>query len=199
MPHSREGAPMKTRRWLAVPVLILAMLMTMSSAASAQVLQNVPNDAVLVIKIKNLKDVSTKVAALAQQLGVAGLNPALADPLAAVQQKSGITNGLDQNGDIAIYVPSSALDHPDAAEKPAVMLWPVTDYKAFIGNFADAKEEGGVTTFTMGQNPQPSYASNWGKYAAVSPTKELVATKPQQGLTVHGLAAKELDSKDMTM
>src|SRR5215204_2363702 len=116
MPHSREGAPMKTRRWLAVPVLIVAMLMTMSSAASAQVLQNVPNDAVLVIKIKNLKDVSTKVAALAQQLGVAGLNPAMADPLAAVQQKSGITNGLDQNGDIAIYVPSSALDHPDAAE-----------------------------------------------------------------------------------
>jgi hypothetical protein len=123
--------------------------MIRSSAAGAQVLQNVPNDAVVVIKIKNLKDVSTKVAALAQQLGIAGLNPAMADPLAAVQQKSGIKNGLDQNGDIAIFVPSSVLDNPDQEKKPGVMLWPVTDYKAFIANFADAKEEGGITTFTM--------------------------------------------------
>jgi hypothetical protein len=191
---------MKTRRWpLAVPVLAVAMWMTISSAANAQVLQSVPNDAVVVVKIRNLQDVSTKVAALAQQLGIAGMNPAMADPLAAVQAESGVQNGLDKNGDVAIYVPGSALDNPDADQKPAVMLWPVTDYKAFIGNFADAKEENGITTFTMGKNPNPSYAADWGKYAAVTQNKELIAQKPAQGLTVQGLAAKELDSKDMTV
>jgi hypothetical protein len=77
--------------------------------------------------------VSTKVAALAQQLGIAGLNPAMADPLAAVQQQSASRNGLDQNGDIAIFVPSSALDNPDADEEARRDAWPVTDYKAFIG------------------------------------------------------------------
>jgi hypothetical protein len=192
---------MNTRRWpLAVPVMLVAMwMMFSSSAAHAQVLQNVPNDAVLVVKIRNLQDVSTKVAALAQQLGIAGMNPAMADPLAAVQAQSGVQNGLDKNGDLAIFVPSSALDHPDAEKKPVVFLWPVTDYKAFVGNFADAKEEGGITTFTMGNEPNPQYAANWGQYAAVSMNKEMVAQKPAQGLTVEGLAAKELDTKDLTV
>jgi hypothetical protein len=180
--------------------MLAGLLMTMaSSAAQAQVLQQVPNDAVVVIKIRNLQEVSTKFAALAQQLGIAGLNPALSDPLGALQQQTGVANGLDKNGDVAIFVPVAALDGIEEDQKMAVMLWPVTDYKALIGNFADAKEEGGVTTFTMGQNPQTHYAANWGKYAAISQMKELVANKPAQGLTVKGLAEKELNSKDMTM
>ncbi|MGB7156809.1 MAG: hypothetical protein WBD40_02005 [Tepidisphaeraceae bacterium] len=189
---------MKIRRFAAA-ALVLAVVLMSAVRADAQVLQSVPSDALLVIKVRNLQDVSGKVAALAQQLGIAGLNPAMADPLAAVQQQSGIANGLDKNGDMVIYVPASLLDNPDVEQKPAVALWPVTDYKAFIGNFADAKEEGGITTFTMSQNPSPSYAANWGKYAAVSQTRELVAKKPATGLTVQGVAAKELDTKDLTV
>ncbi|MDQ3440531.1 MAG: hypothetical protein M3478_09300 [Planctomycetota bacterium] len=212
---------MKTRRWPALPVVVAALLMTLSSTASAQVLQQVPADALVVIKVRNLQDVSTKASGLMQAMGVANLSPAMADPLAAMQQQTGIANGLDKNGDVAIYVPSSVLDKikakpakaadPQAeaaeeeAEEPAqqqlaVMLWPITDYKAFIANFPEAQTEGEISTFKMGENPNDSYAANWGKYAAVSQVKELVATKPTNlGLKVAGLAAKELDTKDITM
>ncbi len=190
---------MKTRLFPVAAVTLAVMLMA-TVRADAQVLQQVPSDALVVIKVRNLQEVSTKVAALAQQMGVAGLNPAMADPLAAVQQQSGIANGLDKNGEIAIFVPLSLLDNPDVEEKPAVMLWPVTDYKAFIGNFADAQTDAaGISTFKMGTNPADSHAANWGKYAAVSQSKELVAKKPAgAGLKAQGLAAKELDAKDMT-
>jgi hypothetical protein len=192
---------MKTRRWLTLPVVVVALLMTsLSSAANAQVLQQIPADALVVIKVRNLQDVSTKASALMQAMGVANLNPAMADPLASVQQQSGIANGLDKNGDLAIYIPSTVLDNPDAEQKPAVMLWPITDYKAFIGNFPEAQTEGEVTTFKMGENPNDSYAANWGKYAAVSQDKALVAKKPANaGVKVSGLAAKELDTKDITV
>jgi len=191
---------MKTRRWLTLPVIAAAMLMTLSSAASAQVLQQVPADALVVIKIRNLQEVSTKMSGMMQAMGVANLSPAMADPLAAMQQQSGIANGLDKNGDVGIYIPATLLDNPDAEEKPAVMLWPITDYKAFLGNFPEAKTEGEVSTFKMGENPNDSYSANWGKYAAVSQVKDLVAKKPANlGLKVTGLAAKELDAKDITM
>ena len=191
---------MKTRRWLTLPVIALALLMTMSSAASAQVLQQVPADALVVIKVRNLQDVSKKASGMMQAMGVANLSPAMADPLAAMQEQSGIKNGLDANGDVAVFVPASVMDNPDAEQKPAVILWPVTDYKAFIANFPEAQTEGAVSTFKMGENPNDSYAANWGKYAAVSQVKELVANKPANlGLKVAGLAAKELDGKDITV
>lgn len=190
---------MKTRRWLAVPVVAVALLMTMSSGASAQVLQQVPSDALVVIKIRNLQDVSTKASGLMQAMGVANLNPAMADPLASLQQQTGIANGLDKNGDIAVYIPATFLDDPEAEQKPAVMLWPITDYKAFIGNFPEAETEGGITTFTMGENPTESYAADWGKYAAIAQQRDLVAKKPANaGLKASGLTAKELDTKDVT-
>jgi len=191
---------MNTRRWLALPVIAAALLMVLSSAASAQALQQVPADALVVVKIRNLQDVSTKASGMMQAMGVANLSPAMADPLAAMQQQTGIANGLDKNGDAVIFIPSSLMDNPDAEQKPAVMLWPVTDYKAFIANFPEAQTEGGISTFKMGENPNDSYAANWGKYAAVSQVKELVATKPANlGLKVTGLAAKELDAKDVTV
>lgn len=191
---------MKTRRWPALPVMVVALLMMMSPGAIAQVLQQVPSDALVVVKIRNLQDVSTKASGLMQAMGVANLNPAMADPLAAIQQQTGIANGLNQNGDAAIYIPASFLDDPDVDQPPAVMLWPVTDYKAFIGNFPEAQTEGEITTFKMGQNPMDSYAANWGKYAAISQSRELIAQKPADvGLKAAGLTGKQLEANDITL
>ena len=76
---------------LASSAAALGIVFTFGSGrASAQVLEQVPADAAVVIKVKSLSDVSGKIAALAQQWGLAGMNPAMADPLAAFQQESGI-------------------------------------------------------------------------------------------------------------
>jgi hypothetical protein len=65
---------MRHARRFALAVVALAMLFT-SSLARAQVLQNVPTDALVVIKIKNLQDVSTKLADLSKQWGLTNIRP----------------------------------------------------------------------------------------------------------------------------
>jgi len=77
-----------------------------------------------------------------------------------------------------------------------VLLIPVSDYKAFTGNFADAKTEGDLTEVKFPNETDASYVTPWGKYAAVSPSKEVLGKKPAAGVKLKGLTAKELSSKD---
>src|SRR5207248_8297408 len=67
-----------------------------------------------------------------------------------------------------------------------------SDYKAFLGNFPDAKEEAGVATIKFGEAPMDFYMVSVGKYALITPTKELTALKPG-GLKVQGATAKEMN------
>ena len=181
---------------LASSAAALGIVFTFGSGrASAQVLEQVPADAAVVIKVKSLSDVSGKVAALAQQWGLAGMNPAMADPLAALQQEAGITEGLAKEGEMAIVIPT--LPEEEGAEPPVVMLVPVTDYKAFLGNF-QAQPGGDVTNITM-KNGEPGFVAQWGNYAALSETEAVVAKPAQQGLSVKGATAKELGAKDMVL
>jgi hypothetical protein len=192
---------MKRLRSLAPAAAVIAavlMLVLAPARAHAQVLQQVPSDAVLVIKIKNLQQVSNKIAALAQQFGIAGFNPAMTDPLGALKAQSGMNNGLDAAGDVAMFIPNGVPF--DQNDPPLVMLWPVSDYKAFVANFADAKTEGEVSTFTMGTSPQPSYAAQWGKYAALTQKRELLDKKPAGGgFKASAASAKELETKDFAV
>ena len=65
---------------------------------------------------------------------------------------------------------------PDKHEPPVLMLVPVSDYKAFIGNYADAATEGNITSFKCPMEPEKTmYAAQWGNYAAVSEDKDVAA------------------------
>jgi hypothetical protein len=77
-------------------------------------------------------------------------------------------------------------------------LIPVTDYKAFVANLKDVKEEAGVSEGKFPDSDQPAYVANWGKYAAISPRKEMIALKPA-GIKVSGATAKEMATKDVVM
>jgi len=161
--------------------------------AGAQVLQQVPSDAVVVIKINKLKPVSDRIAAFAQKLGIAAFQPALNDPLGALKAKGKITAGLDENGEAAFVIMNGP---KQKGQPPLIALVPVTDYKAFVGNFADAKTTGEVTTFT-GDGKQPAYVANWGKYAAVTGQPDLLSKKPTAMFQAAGLTGKELAEKDI--
>ena len=174
---------------------VAVAMFVLTPLANAQVMQQAPSDALIVIKFAKLKATSDKIAAFAQKLGIAAFVPQLADPLAAMKQKSKIQNGLDENGELAFIIPASAMD---AKKETVLMLMPVTDYKAFIGNFADAQTTGDVTTASMGPG-QKSFIANWGTYAAIGTSAELVATKPTAMIMPAGLAAKELGEKDIVI
>src|SRR4026207_649700 len=63
--------------------------------ARAQVLQQVPSDALVVIKVNNLKATSDKLAKFAEALGLAAISPEMADPLASLQENMKVKEGLD--------------------------------------------------------------------------------------------------------
>lgn len=92
---------MKRLRCISAAVMV-ALVISAMPAAAQQVTEQVPSEALVVIKIRNLQDVSKKMAALAQQFGIAAMNPAASDPLGAFQQQTGISQGLNANGDAAI-------------------------------------------------------------------------------------------------
>ena len=173
---------------VAVALLLLAPI------ARAQVLQQVPADALVVVKINHLKPVSDKISALMTKLGVAQVKPEMADPLGSLQNEAGVKEGIDTAGEAAFVLLGTG--NMEGPKPPALFLIPVTDYKAFLGNFGEAKTEGDISTVHPKNDPEDTYVANWGKYAALSPQKELLSKKPE-GITATGLAAKELESKDI--
>jgi hypothetical protein len=186
---------MKCQRSRAALALFVALLWLGAPAAlRAQVLQQVPSDAPVVIKITNLKAVSDKVAKFATALGLAEMSPQLADPLGSMQEEMKIKEGLDTAGELALVFTKDLLE-ASSPEEVVMVLLPVTDYKAFLSNLEGAKTDGPVTTFHPGGGDKELHAANWGKYAVVAQNKALLAQRPT-GLKLSPLAAREAKEKD---
>lgn len=186
---------MKSYRRILAGTGALLVAFLLAGVARAQVLSQVPQDALVVIKLNNPEGVSKKLADFAQKLGLAQMVPGMADPLGMLRQEAGLKDGLDAKGEAAIVMFKPA---PGEQEPQALALIPVADYKAFLSNFGDVKQEDGADSFTLPENPEPFYASNWGKYAAISPWAELVKKKGS-GIKVEGAVGKQLTERDVVM
>src|SRR5687767_12521482 len=112
-------------------VAVLTLLTFAAASARAQVLQQVPSDALVVIKISNLKDVSAKAAKFAETVGLVALSPEFADPLGSIQGATNIKAGLDTAGEMAFVLVKSG-EGDISPDESAFVLVPVTDYKAFL-------------------------------------------------------------------
>jgi len=176
------------------------VLLALTPFARAQVLDYVPADALAVVKVNKLADVNAKVIKLANELGLAQMQPALADPLATLMDKAGWKNGLDKTGDAAIVIMGGpAKAGPRGMRPEMLVLLPVTDYAAFVANFANPVVEGEITQVTVPNTPRPQFVTHWGKYAAMTNTKTVVAQKPE-GLKISSpVIAKEFESKDVVL
>jgi hypothetical protein len=172
----------------------MTLMLAAASAVQAQVLDLVPANAPFVFKVNNLKGASDKIAAMATKWGISAMSPMLSNPLASLKQQANITNGLKESGDMAFVITSFSEDK----EPPMLILAPVSDYKAFLGNFQGAKTEGDLTEVQFPNNPQPSYVAHWGDYAAISNDKATLGAKPA-GIKTDGPAAKELSDKDAVL
>src|SRR2546430_11920159 len=138
------------RLWAAMCVAV-ALLVALSS--QAQVLDQVPGDAMVVLKIRNLSGLNEKAAALAKQFGLVEITPAAGDPLEALLGAGGIKEGVDKSGEAAVVMLNH--DMNQAHEPPIIGLIPVTDYAAFIKNFGDdAKKDGEFDVVHMTFNGQ---------------------------------------------
>ena len=173
----------------------IAWIVIGSVVASAQVLKQVPSNALAVLKVSALDATSKKVADLATSLGIVQMQPEMADPLGAALKEIGATDGVNRSGDMAFaYIDPAAFNTPD--DKSILLLLPVSDYQKFVGNFADATPDGDLTQVHFKNDADITYLAHWGDYVAASPSKEIVAKPPTDIIQVEGLAAKELDGKD---
>jgi hypothetical protein len=171
-----------------------ALVMLGTSSLRAQVLQQVPSDALVVIKVSNLKATSDKIAKWAEAVGLTAMSPEFADPLKAMQDELELKEGLDTAGEMAFVFAKPASEGADPDESMLILM-PVSDYNAFVTNFDEAKAEGDITTAKPKKGGQELNIANWGKYAAVAQNKALLAKKPA-GLKLTGLSAKESKEKD---
>lgn len=189
-------------------LLVAAGLAALSATnAFADVLAVTPANSLAVAKIRNLDATSKKVADLSTKLGVAALSPEMADPLGSLLTRLNIKQGLNQNGEMGIVflpaeqwaakTPAGTEPADGDAKKPAVvLLLPVSDYKAFLGNFEGAKTDGDISEVTI--EGQTQYVASWGDYAAMSEGRDFVAARGS-GLTVNAAATKEFAEKDMVL
>ncbi len=186
------------RRGVLVALSLAAFLFVSRGRANAQVLDQVPSNAIAVFKVKNLAASNAKIIKMAKALGLDQMAPDFADPLGALTTKMHITQGLDKAGDLAFafFDPEAAHTKPD---KNMLLLIPVTDYQAFLGNLKEVKEEGGVAEGKATDGNDMLYVAHWGQFAAMSPDRTVVATKPLKTMKLAGLAAKEAASKDAVL
>lgn len=162
---------------------------------NAQSINSVPDNAVVIVKIKNLQDASTKLGTLFSDWGLVKTAPMLSDPLAALQGVSSIEKGLKADGEAVFYIANPAAQMQDG--QPFVILVPVTDYAAFLGNFPDAETKGEITSITMpGEQQEPGFVAKWGNHAALSPSRTLVSARPQS-TKVSGVAGDQFTGRDV--
>jgi hypothetical protein len=183
------------RNTLAATIVCIVLA---TSFASAQVLKQIPSNALVFLKVADLEATSKKISDFATSLGIAQMIPQMADPLGSLMKQIGITDGLNRDGDMAfVYVDPATLHTP--SDKSILLLLPVSDYQKFVANFADAKPNGDITQVHFNGETETTYLSHWGDYVAASPTIEIVAKAPTDVIQVDGLAAKELDGKDFVI
>jgi hypothetical protein len=190
---------MKTVRFAFKTSCVLAAAMCASVLASrsamAQVLDQVPSDALAVVKVNHIAETNTKLSNLMQKLGVSDVFPPAKDPVEAIETQLGLGAGLDNKRDAAAVLLNGKFDD-GPAPPPMLILLPVSDYQAFLGSVTVVRTEGDVSVVHFKDNDQDTFVENWGGYAAISPTKEDVTGK-HDGLKPTGSAAKELDSQDI--
>jgi hypothetical protein len=167
--------------------------------AMGQVIKQVPSNALVVLKVSDLEATSKKVADFAAAMGISQMDPDMADPLGAFLKAVGAPDGINRSGELAFaFIDPAAFNSPE--DKSMLLLIPVSDYQKFIGNFADAKPDGDLTqAHFKNQTGDLTYFAHWGNYAAASPTRDIVAKPPTDIIQVDGLAAKELDGKDIVL
>jgi len=183
-------------------IAVVALVYSSTTARAAGVLDQVPQDAFVVIKINNLEGTSKKIAKWAEQLGLNQFVPQFGDPLGTFEKEVGITGGLDRSGEMAFVIMNPKAE--GAGEEPMFVLAPTKDYAAFSGNFKAqglAAGADGVSSF-KDKNDQTKeiYITQWGNYAAISPTKALISKKPAApgaGLKIGGLAARSGNEQDV--
>jgi hypothetical protein len=164
--------------------------------AQADVLDQMPADAALVIKLNHIAETNTRLGTIMQQLGVTDLMPALKDPLQTLEDSAALGAGLDTKRDAGAFFTAENLANGMQGGMAGVALFPVSDYKAFLGSGDVVRTENETTVMHFKGREDDLFVQQWGDYAAIASSKESLSVK-HDGLKPSATAAKELANDDI--
>jgi len=181
-----------------IRTVVCVLMLALSPLVRGQVLDQIPQGSLVVVKVSGLGATSDKLTAFFQARGFAALMGDMARPLDAGLKQLGIKQGVDRTGDLAMAIVDDGKGSLEGGDPPLLALIPVTDYKAFVANFPNATQENGLDVLPIAGNPAPVYSASWGKYAAVSAMKSLLGQKPM-GVRLDGATAKLVGASDISV
>ena len=168
------------RTALLAAALALTLLAAPATPAFAQlngdhpvpgVLRQVSRKAQAAIVIPSLTRMNQRIADLREALNLPV--PEMDDALGAFKRDAGIENGLNHNGAMAIVLEDLDRAIGEKDTRPtALILLPVSDYAAFVGNFDGTADEA-VTEVTMPRHT--GFARQLGDYALLGEKRDAVA------------------------
>src|SRR5687768_8368969 len=101
--HCSRRFPLPLWITLVLPLAVPASAPAQELApAPAPVLQQVPPDALAVLRFRNARQVSDKFRDFAKRIGLADFHGGLADPLRFVLGEMNIRQGFDPGGDVVL-------------------------------------------------------------------------------------------------
>jgi hypothetical protein len=141
-------------RFFVPPVLSLLLLASAAGPGrAADVVQQLPNDALGFIVVKNLAAADTKIDQLLTTIQIE-----FAAPLAFLKAVTGISEGLDPQGDMMFAV----LPGAGSAGSPKFAVWlPVRDYPRLITSLDGAPAQPIVAVTVAGQDVLVGHVENW--------------------------------------
>jgi hypothetical protein len=137
-----------------IPTLaLIGLLAATRPTTGADVLQNVPRDALGFVVIRNLSASDQKVQRLISNLQTEAIGP-----LAFLRLTAGIGAGLDTAGDFLLAV----LPSKNGAEKPEFCVWlPVSDYDRLLSSLSGRPAPGIMTISIAGEDLLIARDEDW--------------------------------------
>ncbi|MEX0612594.1 MAG: hypothetical protein WD738_24030 [Pirellulales bacterium] len=135
-----------------VGLLLLSLLIRPVAIRAADVQQNVPADALGFVVVKNLAATDAKVQQLLKRI-----EAPLPGPLAFVKAATGVSAGLDPQGDLLFVVLPGA-----AADKPQFAIWlPVRDYDQLMASLGGASGQEIAAVTVAGEDVLVAHDGRW--------------------------------------
>jgi hypothetical protein len=120
---------------MAMAMLLLIVTVQVNSARAdlADALDQLPPEAQVVIVVPNLASLNQKIAALKTALNLPV--PELEDAVGALKREMGMVQGVDDNGAALIIIQNITDQVTKGVDPQMLIMVPVTDYGAFVGNY----------------------------------------------------------------
>ena len=153
-------------------VMVILLTGTMLPAATPKLVGQIPSGAPMFVVINNLQGLSTKLAAFDNALALG--QPVMQNALGFAKAMTGMVAGVDDDGSLGMAMLNLPLPNANGEQQPprVVLLVPVKDYNAFLGNF-QPQTNGNVSQIQL--TGKPMFVKQAGGYAVLSDLQDTVA------------------------